>query len=138
MIEAVRQGLRSYGTERFIQCIVSHIEISLITLLICLIIGIPLGILCGKNKYLAKIILSVTNFLKVVPSLAVMIILLPILGAGPQTAAVVLTILGLPPIMVNTCLGIRNIEPKIIEAAEGIGMDKRTILRKIQIPKNYL
>ena len=122
---------------RLVQCVLSHLEVSLISLLVCLLIGIPLGIICSRSKALAQIVLSLANFMKVIPSLAIMITLLPIVGAGMKTAVIALILLGLPPIMVNTCLGIRNIDPHIIEAAQGIGMDRRTILFKIQIPLSF-
>lgn len=134
MIEFIQRGLDSYGTERFIAAIISHIQISLIPFAICLLVGIPLGIVCAKSKILSKWVMSLAQFMKVIPTLAIMILLLQVLGSGMTIPIIVLTILGLPPIMVNTCLGIRNIEPKVIEAAKGIGMDSVTILKKIQVP----
>lgn len=134
MIEFIQRGLDSYGTERFIAAIISHIQISLIPFAICLLVGIPLGIVCARSKILSKWVMSLAQFMKVIPTLAIMILLLQVLGSGMTIPIIVLTILGLPPIMVNTCLGIRNIEPKVIEAAKGIGMDSVTILKKIQVP----
>ena len=134
MIEFIQRGLNSYGTQRFIDAILGHIKISLIPFVICLVIGIPLGWLCARSRLVSKWIMSFAQFMKVIPTLAIMILLLQVLGSGITIPIIVLTILGLPPVMVNTCLGIRNIEPKTIEAARGIGMDNLTILRKIQIP----
>ena len=131
------QAFSNYGMERFINSIISHIEISLIVLGFCLIIGIPLGILAARNKVTTQIILGLANIMKVIPSLAIMLMLIPITGAGKFPAAFALILLGLPPTMVNTCLGIRNIEPSIIEAARGIGMDSRTLLYKIKIPLSF-
>ena len=129
-----QQAISNYGVSRLTNGLVSHIEISLIVLVICLIIGVPLGILAARNKMTTQIVLGIANVMKVIPSLAVMLILIPITGAGIVPAVFALTLLGLPPIMVNTCLGIRNVDPHITEAAAGIGMDPRTVLFKIQIP----
>ena len=129
-----QQAINNYGVSRLVKGIVSHIEISLIVLAVCLIVGVPLGIIAARNKMTTQIVLGIANVMKVIPSLAVMLILIPITGAGIVPAVFALTLLGLPPIMVNTCLGIRNVDPHITEAAAGIGMDPRTVLFKIQIP----
>lgn len=134
MMAFIQKGLSGYGAERFVQAIISHLQVSAIAFLLCMIIGVPLGIICANSPKAAKYLMTFANFMKVIPSLAIMILLLPVFGAGATTPIIVFTILGLPPIMVNTCLGIRNIDPKTIEAARGIGMDHRTILYHIQIP----
>lgn len=135
MIEYIQTGLGYYGGLRvFIAAIVSHIQVSLISFAICLAIGIPLGLVCAKSQRMSQWVMNFAQFMKIIPTLAIMILLVPILGVGQKIPIIVLIISGLPPILVNTCLGIRNIEPKIIEAARGIGMDDMTILKKIQIP----
>lgn len=128
------RDITNYGVERLIQCVVKHVEVSIITFCICALIGIPLGIICAKKEKLGKIFLTLSNFMKVIPTLAIMLILLPYLGAGMQTAVIVLTVLGLPPILVNTCLGLKNVDSRTLEAAVGMGMTDREVLFKVQLP----
>ena len=78
--------------------------------------------------------MSCVNSLRVIPSLAILVIILPVFGTGFLPALVALTILACPPILINTYLGFRGIDPAVIEAARGMGMDERQILRKVEIP----
>lgn len=128
------KNITDFGVERLVQCIADHIKVSMIAFVLCVLIGIPLGFICARSKKLSRILLTFTNFMKVIPALAIMIVLLPYLGIGLKIALIALVILGLPPIMVNTCLGIRNIDSKYIEAASGMGMDDKEVLWKIQVP----
>ena len=132
-----QQAINNFGLDRLINGFISHIEISIIVLAICLVIGVPLGIFAAKNKVTTQIVLGTANLMKVIPSLAIMVMLVSITGAGMIPAICALVLLGLPPIMVNTCLGIRNVDPHTIEAARGIGMDSRMVLYKIQIPLSF-
>jgi osmoprotectant transport system permease protein len=63
-----------------------------------------------------------------------LVIILPLMGTGFGPAAVALTILACPPILINTFLGFRGIDPAIMEAAAGMGMSPGQILRKIELP----
>lgn len=74
------------------------------------------------------------NFLRIIPSLAILVLALPILGTGFTPALVALILLAVPPILINTYLGFKNIGPSIIESAEGMGMGYRELLFKIQLP----
>jgi osmoprotectant transport system permease protein len=122
------------NSDRFLEAVKIHLTISLYALLIAIVICVPLGILCAKKEWLTGPIMGLFNSLRVIPSLAVLIIILPIMGTGFAPALIALTLLACPPILINTYMGFRGIEPAIIEAASGLGMGEKMILRKIELP----
>lgn len=122
------------NSDRFWEAARVHLSISVYALLIAILVCVPLGILCAKKQWLTDPIMGLFNSLRVIPSLAVLIIILPIMGTGFAPALVALTLLACPPILINTYLGFRGIEPFILEAASGLGMGESMILRKIELP----
>ncbi|WP_241428294.1 ABC transporter permease [Clostridium sp. DJ247] len=118
----------------FQQAFKIHLELSLVALLVGILLSVPLGIVCAKNQKVSSYIMGLINSLRVIPSLAILIIIMPILGTGFKPALVALTVLACPPIMINTFIGIKGIESSVIEAATGIGMDKKQMLFTIEIP----
>lgn len=122
------------NVDRFMEELKVHLVLSLSALAISLILCIPIGIWCAKNPRIAATVMNTINSIRVIPSLAILIIMLPVLGTGFWPALVALTILACPPILINTFLGFRGIDAGIIESATGMGMSSRSVLTKIEIP----
>lgn len=101
---------------------------------LALLVGIPLGILATKYERLAPIILSATSVLQLIPSLAMLAILMLYLGLGFQTMVICLFFYSLMPIVRNTYVGIKEIKDSIIEAGIGSGMTSFQLLTKVQFP----
>ncbi|WP_413376412.1 ABC transporter permease [Paenibacillus taichungensis] len=116
--------------EYFIQ----HVTMVVIGLGLAVIIGVPLGILCSKSKWAAKIILFITNILQVVPSLAMLVVLMLWLGLGTKTVMVGLFLYSLNPIARNTYVGLRQVDPSYLESGKGIGMSAFQMLVKVRFP----
>ena len=74
------------------------------------------------------------NALRVIPSLAVLFLAIPILGLSFWSAVLALTLLVMPPILISTDVAFRNIDPAIREAATGMGMPAPDILQQIEVP----
>lgn len=119
---------------RFLEELQVHIALSLSALCISLAISIPLGVWCAKQQKIAAAVMNTVNSIRVIPSLAILVIMLPVMGTGFVPALIALTILACPPILINTFLGFRGIDPAIIESATGMGMSERSVLRKIEFP----
>ncbi|KIL36865.1 glycine/betaine ABC transporter [Cohnella kolymensis] len=122
------------NTDRFWEALRVHVSISLCALLAAIVICVPLGILCAKKQWLSAPIMGTFNSLRVIPSLAILVAVLPLLGTGFAPALVALTVLACPPILVNTYLGFRGVDPFVLESASGMGMGPNRILRKIEFP----
>lgn len=111
-----------------------HIELVGLSMLIAICIGIPLGIIITRVKPLEGPILGIAGILQTIPSLALLGFMIPLFGIGMTTAVVALFLYSLLPIIRNTFAGIKDVDKSVIEAAKGMGMTKRQILFKIQLP----
>jgi proline/glycine betaine ABC superfamily ATP binding cassette transporter, membrane protein len=118
----------------YIKYVGEHVGISIEALIIALIIGVPAGYLCFKHRILKKYIIFIAQGLRVIPSLAVLFILIPLVGVGRLPALIALVFLAIPPILINTNLGLEEIPGVYIESAYGMGMDNKMMLRKILFP----
>lgn len=113
-----------------------HIYIVTISSSAAILTSVPLGILLTRNRFkkFAKSIVAVVNIGQTVPSLAMVALFVGILGVGVKTAVIALWIYSLLPILNNTMVGLLEVNEEIIEAAKGMGMRPRRVLRKIEIP----
>lgn len=123
--------------ERFGRLLMQHIALSLVALGIALAICLPLGIWIAHRSRLAQPVINGFNTLRVLPSLVILFLALPLLGLGFGPALVALTVLACPPILINTHAGIRSVDPAIREAALGIGMSSWQALGRIELPLAY-
>ncbi|CQR46259.1 Glycine betaine/carnitine/choline transport system permease protein OpuCD [Paraliobacillus sp. PM-2] len=113
---------------------IEHILMSIYGIALSLLVGIPLGIIAAKYKKLAPIIISLTNILQLIPSLAMLAILMLYLGLGFQTMVVGLFFYSLLPIVKNTYVGIKEVDDSIMQAGKGSGMTALQLLAKVQFP----
>ena len=111
-----------------------HIGLTFISLLIAVLIGVPLGILITRRKSLAAPVLGLAGIMQTIPSIALLGFMIPLLGIGPKPAIVALFLYALLPIIRNTYTGIREVNATVIDAATGMGMSRRQLLYKIQLP----
>jgi osmoprotectant transport system permease protein len=111
-----------------------HLLMSAISLGIAILIGVPLAIAVTRNEIAAALAINSVNAFRTLPSLAILAAALPILGIGLMPSVVALIVLGLPPILLNTYVGLREVEPEIVDAATGMGMTTGQTMRRVQIP----
>jgi len=112
------------------------------TLLICItpillsmLIAIPIGILVARRPLGAFIATTLSGLGRAIPVLVLLVVMVLLhVGIGFKPAVIALTLLGIPPILLNTIEGIRSIDPAVVDAARGMGMTQRQILARIQIP----
>lgn len=120
---------------RFPEYFGGHILLSVTALAAGLAVSLPLGVLAARRPLLAESLLGVAGILQTVPSLAILVIMVPLLGViGFAPAFVALTVYSVLPMLANTVIGLRGIEPALIEAAQGLGMNARQTLRLVQAP----
>ena len=118
----------------FLQLLLEHLEISLVSILIAILFGGIVGILISEFQKTAKPTLGVINFLYTIPSISMLGFLIPFSGVGNATAIIALTVYALLPMVRNTHTGITNVDPAILEAAKGMGSTRVQILFKIKLP----
>jgi len=119
---------------RFWNALGRHLTLSGIALAISVMVCVPLGIFIARRVNLAQIVITGFGALRLIPSLAVLFLALPYLGLGFRPALFALTLLALPPVLINTYAGIRNVSPAVTEAARGVGMSPNQVLRRIELP----
>jgi osmoprotectant transport system permease protein len=113
-----------------------HVLLSVTALAAALAVSLPLGIAASRRPGLAEPALAVAGVIQTVPSLAMLALLMVVLGGvigfGPAFLALVLY--SVLPILSNTLLGIRGIDPALTEAARGLGMNDRQMLWRVELP----
>lgn len=111
-----------------------HIFISLTALIISLIIALPIGYLGSRNKIIATFCQTFSQLLRIVPSLALLFILVPFIGTGIVPALIALVVLALPSLIVNTILGFNEVSPILKEVGLSLGMTQMQLLKQISFP----
>lgn len=111
-----------------------YIQLCLASVVLAMLIGVVLGVAVSGNPLLAFIAVNVSGLMRAIPVIAFLVAVLPYLGLGFLPALIALTVLGIPPILLNTYTGIRGIDPATIDAARGMGMTQQQIISKIQTP----
>jgi osmoprotectant transport system permease protein len=111
-----------------------HMQITLTSLLLSIIIAVPLGIILTRYKRLADPVIGIAGIFQTIPSIALLGFMVPIFGIGKLPAIVALTVYALLPILRNTYTGILGVNRGTIEAGKGMGMTSTQILFMVEIP----
>lgn len=120
--------------DRFREAVAVHLRLSFGALAIAIAVFVPLGIVIARSGRAVGPVLGVVAAARVVPSLAVLFLLLPFMGLGVWPALVALVLLAGPPLVLNTDAGLRAVDPVMLEAARGQGMTAPQLLLNVQLP----
>lgn len=111
-----------------------HFFLVFVSMGIAILVAVPVGVmLTGMRRY-AEPIIGVAAVAQTIPSLALLGFMLPILGIGTNNAIFALAVYALLPILRNTYTGIIEVDQSYVDAGRGMGMSRRQILRKIELP----
>ena len=119
------------------QATLTHLTLVSISMLIAIAIAVPLGMFIVQRPALRSIALGIASILQTIPSLALFGFLIPIPfigGIGTRTAIVALVLYALLPILRNTYVGLTNIDPAVLQAAEAMGMTENQIMWRVRLP----
>ena len=132
--------------DRLLPLIASHVLIASAALLLGLVIALPLGVAAARNRRLGGAVLGFASLVQTVPSLALLALFYPLLlgvrtvtglaisPLGFLPALLALTLYALLPILRNTVVALRGLDPDVLEAADGIGMTPVQKLRLVEAP----
>lgn len=120
--------------ERVLELTLEHIRLVGVSVLMATLIGIPLGILCTRIRWLESPVLNLSGILYTVPSLAFFAMLIPYTGLGTSTATIALALYSLLAIIRNTVAGIDEVPRATLDAARGMGMTGRQRLFLVELP----
>jgi glycine betaine/proline transport system permease protein len=105
-----------------------------IATLIAVAIGTPLGVLAALSRNAYRIIFPILDFMQTMPAFVYLIPAIPFFGLGPVSAVFSTVIFAMPPAIRLTTLGIRQVPPDLVEAADAFGSTKAQKLIKVQLP----
>jgi osmoprotectant transport system permease protein len=120
--------------DRFFGALATHVALSAAALGLAIAIALPIGIWLAGTRRAALFAINAANVGRTLPSLAVLALAMPLLGTGFLPSLFALTLLALPPILINSHTAIRQVEPEIVDAARGMGMTRGEIMRKVELP----
>lgn len=118
----------------FWPAIENHLWLSGVALAAVVLIALPLGLALTRFRGAANAAMALVNILRTVPSLALLVIMLPLLGTGFLPSVVALTLYGLPALLLNTYTGLVEVDPDIVEAARGQGLSDAQVMTRIEVP----
>ncbi len=132
LVQAV-DWIGSHPSE-FLAALRQHLLMSVVSLGIGLLIAFPLAVLVLPTRLGAGLTVGLVNAIRTIPSLAILAAALPILGIGLVPSLVALVVLAVPPILINSLIGLREVDADLIDAASGMGMRRAQILWRIRLP----
>ncbi|MFH8410043.1 ABC transporter permease [Streptomyces sp. NPDC018019] len=104
----------------------------------CMVLATVLGVLLGvatyRSEWAGNLATATTATILTVPSLALIGLLVPVVGLGVAPTVIALTLYGLLPVVRNAVVGLRGVDPALIDAAKGIGMSRTARLLRVELP----
>jgi osmoprotectant transport system permease protein len=122
------------GLNQVIELTLAQLEVTVLALLLALLIALPVGLYFGHKGVGELIAVGLGNAGRAIPELGLIALMAAVIGVGLFNLTVALAILGIPPILTNTFVGIREVDRSTVQAARGMGMTEFEILRKVEAP----
>lgn len=130
----VTGGKKVGGLDKTIELLIGHLEVTFLALAIALLVALPLGLYLGHRGKGELFAVGFGNAARAIPELAVVALVAVLIGVGMGNVAPVLAILGIPPILTNAYVGVRQVDRATVDAARGMGMSELAIIRKVELP----
>ena len=122
------------GTSGVLNRTVEHVVLSLVSVIAAILIAVPAGLFIGHTGRGAFITVTTANLGRSIPSYALLIIFVTWFGIGFAAAFPALVVLALPPILIATYVGLREVDRDIVEAGRAMGMRETQLLRRVEVP----
>jgi len=111
-----------------------HLFLVGVSLLAAILVAVPLGVLAARRPRLGRGVLGLASVIQTVPSLALLVFMIPLLGIGSRPAIVALFLYSLLPIIRNTAAGLSGIPPEVRESAVALGLPPGARLWRVELP----
>ena len=111
-----------------------HIALSFTAVGLACLVGIPVAFLVVNHKKTSSVVITIANIIQTIPSLALFAFAMPLFGIGSKPAVFALFLYALLPIIKNSLIGIRSVDPATIKAATGMGMTRAQVMFKVEVP----
>ena len=120
--------------EAFLTLLGQHLNLPFLSVGLAMIFSIPLAIIGTRVPCLETPIMAFGNLGQTIPSLVILALAIPLVGIGFAPSLLALFLRAVLPILLNTFVGIKEVDPAVIEAARGMGMTENQILFRVQLP----
>jgi osmoprotectant transport system permease protein len=122
------------GFSQALELTLKQLEVTVLAVALALIVALPLGLYLGhrgKGEWLA---VAIGNAGRAIPELALIALVAALIGVGIVNVTPALAVLGIPPILTNAYVGVRQVDPSAVDAARGMGMSELEIIRRVELP----
>jgi osmoprotectant transport system permease protein len=133
-VSNVTGGKKVGGIDQVLELAATQVEVTILALLVALAIALPIGLYFGHRGVGEFVAIAIGNAGRAVPELALIALMAVLIGVGTLNLTIALAILGIPPILTNVFVGIRQADRASVDAARGIGMTEFEVLRKVELP----
>ncbi len=133
LLQATLDYIRSNPSE-FEGYLQEHLRLSASAILIGFALCFPLGVLASRSRAISIYSLNLFGVVRAIPSVALLFVAYPYLGSGFKPALLALAALACPPILINTNVAFRQVDPALREAAYGMGMNTWQVLQRVEFP----
>jgi len=116
------------------RAVAEHLSLVAASLVTAVVVAIPLGIAAARRRRLGAAILALAGVVQTIPTLALLVLLIPVLGIGAAPAVAALFLYSVLPIVVNTMAGLAGIPASLLESADVLGLSRRARLYKVELP----
>jgi osmoprotectant transport system permease protein len=132
--EAQTGGVQVGGLHQVLDFTWEHVKLSGAAIGISCAIAIPIGLILGHTGKGELLAISISNVGRAVPSLALIAFFVAYIGVGFTNVTLALVLLAIPPILTNTYVGVRQVDPEVIDAGRGMGFTAPQLVRRVELP----
>ncbi len=122
------------GLDQVWELLWPQIWLSVLALAIACGIAIPVGVYFGHRGTGELLAVAIGNAGRAIPELVLIAFMVAFVGVGVTNVTVALVVLGIPPILTNTFVAVRQVDPGAVEAARGVGMSELDVIRRVELP----
>ena len=130
----VTGGKEVGGFEQVLELTLKQLEVTALAMALALVIALPLGLYLGHRGRGEQLLVGLANAGRAVPELALIALVAALIGVGLVPVTIALAVLGVPPILTNAYVGVRQVDQASVDAARGMGMSELEIIRKVELP----
>jgi osmoprotectant transport system permease protein len=127
------EGVRVGGSQ-FFELAVDHMWLSFVATAIACAAAVPLGLWLGHIGRGGFVAINASNVGRAVPSLALIAFFVAYIGVGFTNVTLALVLLAIPPILTNTYVGVRQVDPEVIDASRGMGLRATQVISRVELP----
>jgi osmoprotectant transport system permease protein len=122
------------GFSQSLELMLKQLELTALALALAIVLALPVGLYLGHRAKGELFAVGLGNAGRAIPELALIALVAALIGVGLLNLTPALAVLGIPPILTNAYVGVRQVDPAAVDAARGMGMTEMEIIRRVELP----